>query len=319
MTHLVARIWSSQLSVPPITDFHRWSTISPTLWSNAGQNGLSLAEPGPESAAAATAGPGPGAAPARRRLANQCQYKILQAYRGNDQWASGISLSFKDRILAPSLPFVPSSAGLGELPSSCSMIQAYGPRHRPGVQAAGSEAHQYLLEQGGISEYGSRRVLTAQSLLQPVQHESEQSEVIFLSARRASLPWHHSSPIIQPGPTQIAWESHPMISDLLSENTPQRSIWQSVMETQRHESVNVYSTARPISLSALVSAADKFLHGLPINLPPYCDTECQTPLQHPGGTTHLATKLLTVLASQRALARSSQSHERCCMELKPLI
>eukprot|EP00960_Hanusia_phi_P022194 657347-Hanusia_phi.AAC.1 len=43
-------------------------------------------------------------------------------------------------------------------------------------------------------------------------------------------------------------------------------------------------TQQPISL---LSAADKFLHDLAINLPPYCD-KCPTPLQHPGGTTHLA-------------------------------
>eukprot|EP00961_Rhodomonas_salina_P014818 198976-Rhodomonas_salina.1 len=75
------------------------------------------------------------------------------------------------------------------------------------------------------------------------------------------------------------------------------------------ESMNLGTfTQQPISL---LSAADKFLHGLPINLPPYCD-KCQTPLQHPGGTTHLATCL-------HRSALWTEAHERCCMELKTLI
>eukprot|EP00960_Hanusia_phi_P001718 49709-Hanusia_phi.AAC.1 len=80
------------------------------------------------------------------------------------------------------------------------------------------------------------------------QH-SEQAKVIVLSARRASSS--HS--------TQLRLRGNP-ISDLLSENSPQRAIWQSVME-----SMNLGKfTQQPISL---LSAADKFLHGLPINLP----------------------------------------------------
>ena len=187
------------------------------------------------------------------------------------------------------------------------------------------QTHQYLLEQS-ISEYNSledlddaaknnwipapqlfrsgqaprlfippQRILTAQSMTQFPAFRGIRSH---LSERQRSILAHHSS-----YSTQLRLRDNP-INDVLSEHTPQRTLWHSVMEGMNLGTF----TQQPISL---LSAADKFLHGLPINLPPYCD-KCQMPLQHPGGPTHLA----------NCLHRSplwTEAHEKCCMELKTLI
>eukprot|EP00960_Hanusia_phi_P000184 5006-Hanusia_phi.AAC.1 len=116
-----------------------------------------------------------------------------------------------------------------------------------------------------------------------------------LSERQKSLLVHHSSYA-----TLLRFRKIP-INDVLSEHTPQRTIWHSVME-----SVNL-GTFVQASLS-LLAAADKFLHGLPINLPSFCD-KCQSPLQHPGGATHLATATLEARSGLKRMRNVVVSYE----------
>eukprot|EP00960_Hanusia_phi_P010463 306646-Hanusia_phi.AAC.1 len=166
------------------------------------------------------------------------------------------------------------------------------------------KTHQYLLEQS-ISEYGSLEELEdavknnwipAPRLFRSVPSFPRNPRPSFLATEEP--PSHHSS-----YSTQLRLRDNP-INDILSEHTPQRTLWHEVME-----GMNLGTFAQqPISL---LSAADKFLHGLPINLPPYCD-KCHMPLQHPGGPTQLANCL-------HRSALWTEAHEKCCLELKTLI
>ncbi|EKX43972.1 hypothetical protein GUITHDRAFT_110080 [Guillardia theta CCMP2712] len=141
----------------------------------------------------------------------------------------------------------------------------------------------------------AQRELTAQFLSEFPRFRSIRAH---LSERQRSLLAHHSSfstPLRVPG--------HP-VDELLSQFTPQRTIWHSTMESTN---LGIFEQ-QPISL---VAAADKFLHGLPVDLPPHCD-RCHHLLRHPGGTTHMAT-------CRHRSQLWTDAHEKCNAVLSTLI
>ena len=148
---------------------------------------------------------------------------------------------------------------------------------------------------GSVLFIPAQRELTAQFLSEFPRFRSIRAH---LSERQRSLLAHHSSfstPLRVPG--------HP-VDELLSQFTPQRTIWHSTMESTN---LGIFEQ-QPISL---VAAADKFLHGLPVDLPPHCD-RCHHLLRHPGGTTHMAT-------CRHRSQLWTDAHEKCNAVLSTLI